>query len=123
MAERRNRGELEGLIQRILWDAEHAQTARQIVTAFAGLGDGNVPSMTTMLTILDRLVKKGAVRRISGAGDYTFEPTASESVHTAETMASALRGSGDREGALSYFAGRLSADDAALLRKALNDPR
>lgn len=117
MEARRNRGELESRLLRILWDSPKGLTAREIVGSFVG-GEG-VPTMSTVLTVLDRMAKKGIVRRSGTSGEYVFEPVESESAFTARAMTAALSASADRAGALTYFAGTLDPGELGLLRRVL----
>jgi predicted transcriptional regulator len=117
MAIRRNRGELETSVLRILWSAERPLSARQIMDDFPA---GAAPALTTMLTVLDRLVKKTTVTKTSnGANGFVFAASAPESSFTADAMVSALSASSDRGAALLQFAGELDRRDIELLRSAL----
>jgi predicted transcriptional regulator len=114
---RRNRGELETSVLRILWGADGPLSARQIMDQFP---DGSAPVLTTMLTVLDRLVKKTTVTKTpNGSNGFVFAASAPESSFTADAMVSALSASSDRGAALLRFAGELDTHDVELLRKAL----
>ncbi|OJX65514.1 MAG: CopY family transcriptional regulator [Micrococcales bacterium 73-13] len=112
----RARGELEGGILRILWDAETPLSAKEIQEAF----DGHTPAYTTVMTSLERLQKKGQVIR---SGDsprkVRFEAARTEHEHASEAMLSALDGAANREAALLRFAGNLDAQDMEVLRLAM----
>lgn len=117
MAGRRNRGELESALLRILWDGGRALSAREIVGSFTG--SENVPSMSTVLTVLERMVRKGTVRRSGSSGELVFEPAEPESAYAGQAMAAALLASADRAGALTHFAGTLDSSEVGLLRSLL----
>ena len=113
----RERGQLEAEVMRILWDHEGAIGARVIQEGF---GDSHVPAYTTLLTVLDRLQKKGEVVRIATSPrKVRFRPTRSDGERAGAAMLSALDGSGDREEALLRFADHLTARDVEMLQRAL----
>ena len=113
----RARGQLEAEVMRILWDHEDAIGARAIQERF---GDEHVPAYTTLLTVLDRLEKKGEVVRIAASPrKVRFRPTRSDGERAGAAMLSVLEGTGDREGALLRFADHLTARDAEMLQRAL----
>jgi len=115
---RRRPGELEAATLRILWDAGRPVSARQVLEAFGT----DAPGLTAMLTVLDRLVVKGQVRRVPTDRGVSFEPVVAESAVVAERMLQALVGSRDRSAALLRFAGELDARDVDLLRAAIEPP-
>lgn len=115
---RRNRGELESRVMHILWHAEKPLAAREVLDRFPA--DEAVPALTTMLTVLDRLGKKGTVLKSPArAGGSVFAAAVTEPESTAEAMVSALVSSHDRSAALLSFAGELDERDIEVLRRAL----
>jgi predicted transcriptional regulator len=109
---------LEGAVLRVLWDANGRVAAKDIRGALVD-ADGR-PALTTVLTVLDRLVAKGfAERHTEVSGTLTFTAVSSESAHVARGMMASLLASRDREAALLTFAGALSAKDIDRLRRAL----
>jgi len=112
----RDRGQLEADVMRQLWAADGPLTAREIQ---AGFGD-EAPAVTTVLTVLDRLRRKGLVRRSDARTNITFTAAQSESDHAVETMLQSLQATGDRQAVLLRFAGDLDSADAELLRRALD---
>lgn len=116
--ERRPRGELKGRILKVLWDAAGPMTAKEIRARFGG--DEHVPTLSTFLTVLDRLRKSGEVARQLGAnGEYAFTPTPSAAGDAVEQMLAALMKSTDRADVLLGFAGGLDRRDLDVLRQAL----
>lgn len=109
------RGELERAVVQVLWDAEAPLTARQV----AELLPGRELAVTTVLTVLSRLERKGVVRRSRDGRAHSYEPVASRSEHTAALMQQALETSGDRDAALARFVGTVTPEDADALRRAL----
>ncbi|SHF28536.1 Predicted transcriptional regulator [Streptoalloteichus hindustanus] len=75
---------------------------------------------TTVLTVLDNLYKKGLARRALVGRAYTYRAVASREEHAAELMAQALSASADRSLAFLRFVDRMSAEDIAALRSALD---
>lgn len=113
----RERGQLEAEVMRILWDHDDAIGVRAVQEGF---GDRNVPAYTTLLTVLDRLQKKGEVVRIAASPrKVRFRPTRSDGERAGAAMLSVLEGTGDRAEALARFADHLSARDAEMLERAL----
>lgn len=121
-AERRPRGELKSRIMAVLWDATEPLTAKQIRARFDG--EEHVPTLSTFLTVLERLRKSGEVsREPSAAGEYVFAPTPGEASQTVNRMLDALMKSSDRSDVLLGFAGALGEKDVEALRRALDGRR
>jgi predicted transcriptional regulator len=100
-----------------LWAADGGLTARHVLEAF----DEPRPALTTVLTVLDRLGRKGTVRREEHAdAPLTFHAAHSREDHTASLMASALAAASDREAALLQFTGSLASGDLEVLRRAID---
>lgn len=116
---RRGFGELEARVMRILWEAEQPLTSREVWMSF---DDEDRPARTTLLTILSRLEDKELLVREAHAGGALFRPAEDEAQHAASSMAGMLDQVSNREAALAYFAGNLTDDDLASLRKAFGTP-
>ncbi len=71
---------------------------------------------TTVLTVLDRLERKGMVRRIRGARAHRYVPTGSRDEYAAALMREALSSTPDPNAALAFFAGSVSPEEAEVLR-------
>ena len=74
---------------------------------------------TTVMTILVRLVEKGAASRHQQGRGYEYEPRLDQAGLAAERMRSLLEAERDQAGVLSRFAEGLDAASAATLRRAL----
>ena len=112
----RGKGELESAIMNVLWDSSEPLTARQVQLAFSK----NTPAITTLITVLDRMVTKGLLTKAAlGGRSYTFTPTRSRLDEVTKTMNQALESVGDKEAALMLFAGTLSDEARELLRRAI----
>jgi predicted transcriptional regulator len=115
-------GELERTVMEVLWarvDAgQGAATAREVGRALAGDRD---LAHTTVMTVLDRLAKKGFLQRERDGRAWRYRPVASREGYVAELMLGALDLTGDRDAALAHFARSVSGDEAEVLRRALDE--
>jgi predicted transcriptional regulator len=112
-------GDLERAVMAALWGASGPVTAKFILDA---LGDRSL-AVTTVLTVLSRLERKGMVRRRRDERAHTYEPVATREEHVAELMREALGTADDRDGALVRFVGTASDEDVDALRRALRSRR
>src|SRR5580698_5482791 len=71
---------------------------------------------TTVATVLDRLARKGLIRRRMEGRTIRFMATGSGATHTAVLMHKALEEASDPDAALVRFAETISASEAAALR-------
>jgi predicted transcriptional regulator len=109
-------GDLERKVMDVLWDSMEAPvTGRQVATLLPDR------AYTTVLTILERLRKKGMVVRSGEGRIHRFAASASREAYTAELMIEAMGGSHDRNAVLARFAESVSASEAVALRQALID--
>ncbi|MFJ4294759.1 BlaI/MecI/CopY family transcriptional regulator [Curtobacterium sp. NPDC089689] len=113
----RPRGQLEQAVLDALWSAPAGLSARQVLDVFPEPR----PALTTVLTVLDRLGRKGQVEREQhDDAPLTFRATNSREEQTASLMSNALAAATDREAALLQFTGSLASDDLDVLRRALD---
>jgi BlaI family transcriptional regulator, penicillinase repressor len=117
----RRLGELERTVMESLWSMVEATpgrtfTAREVLVT--------VPdhAYTTILTVLDRLTRKGLVQRIRDGRSHHYRPTGTRVSYVAELMHDALDGTPDRQAALVHFAQSVPPEEAELLRAALGEP-
>lgn len=83
----RRPGELETAVLNALWDFPEGLSSSQI---HAILGDDSI-AMTTLLTVLSRLVEKELVEKESvGSRALIFRPAQSRERHVAENLARSL---------------------------------
>ena len=111
------RGELERAVVEVLWDSTEPMTARAVTDALTG----RELAVTTVLTVLGRLEGKGAVRRARDGRAHTYAAVSTRDAHTADLMRQVLESAGDRDDALARFVGAVSSQDAAALRRALEE--
>lgn len=122
----RLQGELESLILDALWGAEATPaeagptgslTSQQILDTVSP--DGEL-ALTTILTVLSRLVDKELVTRKQGEGrQLLFSPAQSRERHTADLMLKIVAGADNPALAFSHFASGLSPADLKALRDSL----
>jgi predicted transcriptional regulator len=113
---RRARGALKAELEARLSRADGPVTARALHESFVV----DPPPMTSIFTVLERLHRAGVVERVEGPeGEVEFRLVRTRPPQTAEAMLEELLRSADRSRALSRFAGSLDAQDAATLRRAL----
>lgn len=113
---RRAAGELEGEVLAALWRAGRPMTSGEVRAAL-----DPSPALTTVLTVLDRLVSKGEVDRVGvSTRGVRFAPRHTESEHRGDEMRSVLAVASDREATLLSFAAALDEEDLAILRRAVD---
>jgi predicted transcriptional regulator len=114
-------GELERAIMEVLWESPTPMTVRQVGTC---LTDRDL-AHTTVMTVLDRLAKKGFVKRQRAGRAWRYRPAESREAYVTELMLTALDQTGDRQAALTRFARSVSGAEAEALMAALEtlEPR
>lgn len=101
---------------RLLRDSTEPLTAAEIRAAITD----PVPAHTTVLTVLDRLVRKGEVERGDDrARGVGFRAVHTEDEHATTSMLDVLAEARDRDAVLMAFAGQLDESDLDVLRRAL----
>ena len=121
MAKLTGLGELERAVMDHLWDADKPQTVRQVHDALAARRE---LAYTTVMTVLQRLARKALVVQIRADRAHQYTPAHGRDELVAGLMVDALdqaADSGDRRAALMHFVGRVGADEADALRRALAD--
>ncbi len=108
-------GELERAIMDILWESRDPLTVRQVSS---GLIERDL-AHTTVMTVLDRLAKKGFARRERDGRAWRYCAAESREAYVTELMLNALEQTGDRQAALARFARSVTDTEAAALRRAL----
>src|SRR6201992_1919544 len=100
----------------VLWDTDTSLTVREVS---ARLTERNL-AHTTVMTVLDRLAKKGFARRERDGRAWRYRPAATREAYVAELMLTALAQTGDRDAALARFAQSVSGEEAEVLLEALS---
>jgi predicted transcriptional regulator len=108
-------GELERRVMDVLWDFPDAPlTGREVADQLPDR------AYTTVLTILDRLRRKGLVHRTVEGRTHRFEAAETREDYMAELMIDAMGDIGDRGAVLARFAESVSSEEARVLRRALD---
>lgn len=114
----RRLGPLERVVMDALWNMsaeapEAAFTAREVAEHSPG------HAYTTILTVLDRLARKGVVRRLRDGRSHHYLATGTRESYVAELMHDALAATDNRVAALVRFAESVSPSEGVLLREVL----
>ena len=116
-------GELERSVMEQLWSTSDASTANELRDRLAQSEgqehEAKDLAVTTVLTVLSRLEKKGLVERERGTRPHRYRAISTREEHTARLMHEALGTAPDREAVLARFIGSVSESEAATLRKLL----
>lgn len=115
-------GDLERTVMELLWATPESLTANELRDAIAEapLGEaGRELAVTTVLTVLSRLEKKGLVERERNSRPHRYKSVTSREAHTADLMHEVLVTAPDREAVLARFIGSVSETEAQTLRKLL----
>ena len=121
-------GELERAVMDLLWAGHEPATANtlrdRLATTTEANGDaagheGKELAVTTVLTVLSRLEKKGLGERERGRRPHRSPAVSSREDHTAELMHEVLGSAPDREAVLARFIGSVTDSEAETLRKLL----
>ncbi len=107
-------GDLERSVMDLLWDHPGAHTANDVRDTLAG-----DLAVTTVLTVLSRLEKKGLVRRDGGRRPHRYEAVSTREEHTVGLLNDVLGTVADREAVLARFIGGIGPDEAAAVRRLL----
>ncbi|PRY00744.1 BlaI/MecI/CopY family transcriptional regulator [Allonocardiopsis opalescens] len=110
-------GDLERAVMDVLWGRSEPLTVRDVGRALA---DRDL-AHTTVMTVLDRLAKKGIVDRSRDGRAWRYRPAASRESYVTELMFDALEQTGDKDAALAAFVRSMSGDEAEVLRRALSE--
>lgn len=117
----RQQGELEASVLDALWSAEGSLTSQQVLDEVNSSADSGL-ALTTVLTVLGRLVDKGLVTRSPADGrGYLFAAATSREQHTASVMLELVAGADNPALAFSHFASGLSPEVLKQLRQSLGE--
>ena len=119
MAKQVRVGELEGAVMNVLWRTPEGMTAREVLTALPG----PELAVTTVLTVLDRLQRKGMVERKREGRAHRYTAARSREDFLSALMSDALDSTDDRSAVLARFVGSMRPDDTDVLRHLLRKRR
>lgn len=108
-------GQLERATMDALWAHPDGVLARQLNVELV-----SKPALTTVLTVLERLTRKGLVTRTREGRAHRYTARLSKEAFVAEAMRTALAGADDVGAALTHFLGEVPPDQVVALRAALN---
>ncbi|MGQ0631540.1 MAG: BlaI/MecI/CopY family transcriptional regulator [Sporichthyaceae bacterium] len=109
-------GDLEAAIMEQMWGTEEPLTVRAVHTAIISQ---RPLAYTTVMTVMDKLHRKGWLDREPLGRAYLYRPVVSREQYTADLMGEALSASSDRSATLVAFIEHLDPAEAAQLRLAL----
>ena len=114
-------GDLERAVMDVLCDlpADEEATVREV---HGRLAESRDVAYTTVMTVMDRLARKGLVLQEKDGRAYRYRAQATRAEMTADLMRDTLAdlGSTERAPALVAFVEEASPEDLAALRKALD---
>lgn len=100
-----------------MWAADEALTVRQVHT---DLNLERPLAYTTVMTVMDKLHRKGWLLRAPSGRAYEYLPAISREQYTADLMGEALSASSDRSATLVAFLEQLGPAETAELRHAFD---
>ena len=107
-------GELERRVMEIIWEEPgRDMSCREVADSLPDY------AYTTVATVLDRLSRKGLLRRMPEGRIFRYAPTETGGAYTARAMYEALARTSDRKAALTRFAETVSRSEASVLRRVL----
>lgn len=109
-------GALEEQVMLRLWAAAEPLAVRDVREAL--LPEREL-AYTTVMTVLDKLYRKGVLHRHPVGRAYHYEPVLSREAHTAALMREDWLSGGGRAGALVHFVEGMSPEQVDALRDAL----
>lgn len=114
----RQQGELENEVMDVLWSAKSTMTSQEILEL---VNQNNQElALTTILTVLSRLLDKGLVVRTTGASrSYNFAPAETREKHSATLMLKLLSDTGNPALTFAQFTKSLTPKQLAALRETL----
>ncbi len=99
-----------------VWAADHPLQVREVRVA---LLPERALAHTTVMTVLDKLYRKGWLRRESAGRAYAYTPVMSREAYTATLLHEAWSAAENPAAALVHFIEAMTADQLAALHDAL----
>ncbi|MEO6019309.1 MAG: BlaI/MecI/CopY family transcriptional regulator [Knoellia sp.] len=115
-------GDLERALMEQLWDsaAQRPQGA-SVRDVLEALPEDRGLAYTTVMTVLDRLSKKGLVTRERDGRAWRYTPAGTRESLTADTMRASLDDANDRRATLLHFLDGATPEELDDLRAALSE--
>jgi predicted transcriptional regulator len=111
----RSFGDLEAAVMERLWSRAEPSTVREV---FEELQQQRPLAYTTVMTVMDKLFKKGVLRRELDGRAYRYTPVLEQAEYSADLMRQALDASGDQAAAFLRFLESMSPEESQALRDA-----
>ncbi|AWS43794.1 BlaI/MecI/CopY family transcriptional regulator [Streptosporangium sp. 'caverna'] len=112
----RGLGDLESTVMERLWSYHRSASVRDVLE---DLRREREIAYTTVMTVMDKLHKKGLLRRKAVGRAYVYETVASREAYTADLMRSSLASGGNQAATLVHFLERLTPEESVALEAAL----
>jgi predicted transcriptional regulator len=109
-------GDLEAVVMDRLWSWGRPATVRDVVD---DLQTYREIAYTTVMTVMDNLYRKGALRRRKDGRAWLYEPVRGRDEYVADLLFAALDEANDRGAALMRFVGRMRAAEVDAVRRAI----
>ncbi|HWO71091.1 MAG TPA: BlaI/MecI/CopY family transcriptional regulator [Actinomycetota bacterium] len=113
-------GPLEQAVMDFVWDRGGHVTVREVHGA---VGSGRGLAYTTVMTVMDRLWRKGLLQRRRIGRAYLYEPRITREEHAAQLVRKVLAGVKDRRSVLLGFVRSVDDVDLAELERLVRDAR
>lgn len=113
-------GELEASVMACLWERGEPMTVREVLQELNG---GRTWAYTTVMTVLDKLHRKGQLQREMHDRAWRYIPIRTRAEHTAALLQEVLAEGGDRREALLHFVAELDERTVSELRAAVDAAR
>jgi predicted transcriptional regulator len=114
----RSFGELESAVMDQVWESDHPVRVRELLEQ---LHYDKALALTTVLTVMERLYRKGWLARAKHGRAHEYWPTVSREDYAAGLMEQALEQGEDRAATLARFVAMLDSRELDQLRRALDD--
>lgn len=115
-------GELEQSIMNTLWQAAMPLTSNEVRDRI-GQQQKSTPAVTTVLTVLGRLHKKGFVIKNDSHRPHKFSATMTREEHSVQLLNDVLGSAVDKHAVLASFIGSIDPADAAKVQQMLNSKK
>ncbi|MEP7054249.1 MAG: BlaI/MecI/CopY family transcriptional regulator [Actinomycetota bacterium] len=109
-------GELERTVMERVWAWARPVSVRDVLEELAA---ERTIAYTTVMTIMERLARKGLLRRQLDGKAYIYSAVLTREQHTAALMVEALANADDRSAALVHFVNDMKPAEADAIRRAL----
>lgn len=109
-------GELEAAVMDCVWRCGRPVSVRDVLDELSR--DRSI-AYTTVMTVMDKLHKKGWLNRQRTGRAFEYEATRGREAYTARLMRDALSTSNNQAAAFVHFLSELTPEESAALRSAL----